>query len=224
MPTSTELSNARRHHSDVSSRAPRNRPDALAQNAEPGPSSGASRNSGDDDSALPAGGTPAQARTVTTPAPTVRRPTIADGARMWRIASDSGELDVNTPYAYALLARDFHDTCRVAKVADETVGFVTGYRRPEAPTTLFVWQIAVDPAFRGRNIGGLLLDALVRDLVDVVAVETTVTESNDSSRRLFGKFADRHGAELSESALFTAGDFPDAHEAEPLLTISGLAH
>ncbi|MBZ2199408.1 diaminobutyrate acetyltransferase [Occultella gossypii] len=222
MPTSTELSNARHHHSDASTHASHNPPNALAQNAEPGPSPDQSGNPDDDDSAGTDGNTATHARTVA--APTVRRPTIADGAHMWRIASDSGELDVNTPYAYALLARDFHDTCRVATVADEAVGFVTGYRRPEAPTTLFVWQIAVEPAFRGRNIGGLLLDALVRDLVDIVAVETTVTQTNDSSRRLFGKFADRHDARMSESPLFAAGHFPDAHEAEPLLTISGLAH
>ncbi|WP_235856919.1 diaminobutyrate acetyltransferase [Occultella glacieicola] len=147
---------------------------------------------------------------------------LSDGAQMWRLARDSGELDVNTPYAYALLARDFADTCRVATIDDEPVGFVIGYRRPESAATLFVWQIAVDPAFRGRNIAGLLLDGLVRDLPDVTTVETTVTESNASSRRLFGKFADRHGADLAESPLFAADDFPDSHDAEPLLTISGL--
>ncbi len=223
MPTSTELSNARHHHSDASAPASHNPPSVLAQNAEPGPRPDESGNPDDDESAGTAGVTPTPARTAVDPAPTVRRPTIADGAHMWRIASDSGELDVNTAYAYALLARDFRDTCRVATVAEQAVGFVTGYRRPDAPTTLFVWQIAVDPAFRGRNIGGLLLDALVRDLVDVVAVETTVTQTNDSSRRLFGKFADRHDARICESPLFAAGDFPDAHEAEPLLTISGLA-
>lgn len=223
MPTSTELSNARHHHSDASDRASHNPPNALARNVEPGARPDESGIPDEDDSAGTADVTRPSARTAVDPAPTVRRPTIADGAHMWRIASDSGELDVNTAYAYALLARDFRDTCRVAVVADQTVGFVTGYRRPDAPTTLFVWQIAVDPAFRGRHIGGLLLDALVRDLVDVVAVETTVTQTNDSSRRLFGKFADRHDARICESPLFAAADFPDAHEAEPLLTISGLA-
>src|SRR5690606_9693805 len=91
-------------------------------------------------------GEPAPASTVSTARPpvAVRPPTLHDGAHMWRLARDSGALDLNTSYAYLLFARDFARTCRVAVVENEVVGFVLGYRRPDEPETLFVWQIAVD--------------------------------------------------------------------------------
>ena len=75
----------------------------------------------------------------------IDRPDVADGSALWRIAGDSGTLDLNSSYSYLLWCRDFADTSAVAR--DETgepVGFVTGYVRPERPDTLLVWQVAVD--------------------------------------------------------------------------------
>ena len=57
---------------------------------------------------------------------------------MWRLARDGGTLDLNTSYAYLLLARDFAATSRLAVRDGEGVGFVLGYLRPAAPETLFV--------------------------------------------------------------------------------------
>ncbi|MDX5310866.1 MAG: GNAT family N-acetyltransferase, partial [Rhodococcus sp. (in: high G+C Gram-positive bacteria)] len=80
---------------------------------------------------------------------------------MWQIARDSKVLDVNSSYAYVLWCRDFAATSVVATAGDhEAVGFVSGYRRPEAPDTLFVWQVAVDQDQRGRGVAGRMLDSL----------------------------------------------------------------
>lgn len=152
----------------------------------------------------------------------ITAPTISHGARMWRVASESGTLDRNSSYAYLLFSRDFSATSRVALIADEVVGFVMGYRRPEAPDRYFVWQIAVDEALRGRNIAGRLLDDVVASLPEVRACETTITPDNRSSRRLFESFARRHGATFSSSPLFRAADFPDEHEPEWLCVIDGI--
>lgn len=155
-------------------------------------------------------------------------PQMRDGAAMWRIARDSGALDLNSSYAYLLFCRDFADTCRVARTTDgDVVGFVLGYRRPAQPDCLFVWQVAVDERHRGHGLSSRLLDDLLTEATssrapDVRTLETTITEDNTASRALFASLARRHGAELMITPLFSSVDFPDDHDAEPLITIGPL--
>jgi len=155
----------------------------------------------------------------------IDRPSKKDGAAIWRIARDSRKLDLNSSYAYLLWCHDFADTSAVARVGGEVVGFVIGYRRPAAPDTVVVWQIAVDASQRGRGTAGALLDALVGDLVDdrdkggVRYVETTITPDNDASNALFCSLASRWGAEMNVAGEFEAGEFPDEHDTEVLYRI-----
>lgn len=146
--------------------------------------------------------------TATTVETIVREPHVDDGAEMWRVARDSVRLDLNTPYAYMLWARDFHATSLVVEVDGRVGGFVTGYLRPEESTTLMVWQIAVDEEHRGQGLAGRLLDELVRR-TGAYTLETTVTADNVASQRLFQAFADRHQAQHSVSDLFAEDHFPD---------------
>lgn len=148
-----------------------------------------------------------------------REPDRADGAAMWRLARDSGSLDLNTSYAYLLFARDFADTCRVAVVDGDVVGFVLGYRRPTEPETLFVWQIAVDPAQRGKQLAGRLLGDVA---ADARFVEASITADNAASQRLFERFARDRGADLTRGEFLAASDFPDGHDAEGLVRIGPL--
>lgn len=148
-------------------------------------------------------------------------PDLADGAQMWRIARDSQVLDVNSSYAYLLWCRDFADTSAVARIGAQAVGFVTGYVRPSTPDTVVVWQIAVDESARGRGVAGALLDRLVDRLAaqGVNRMETTITEDNLASRRLFEALASKLGCDFDRSALFADQHFPDDHEAEDLYRI-----
>ncbi len=152
---------------------------------------------------------------------------MTHGGEMWRIARDSGTLDLNSSYAYLLFCRDFPRTCRIATVEGEVAGFVLGNLRPARPDCVFVWQIAVDERFRGKQVGGRLLDGLVDGLTrsdtPVRSMETTITEDNSASQRLFLKFAERWGdAPVRKRPLFTAEHFPDGHDAEPLYEIGPL--
>lgn len=147
------------------------------------------------------------------------RPTAAgDGAEMWRLARDSGGLDLNSSYAYLLYARDYADTCRVAAIDDRVVGFVVAHRPPPRPRSIFVWQVGVSPAARGRGIASAMIENLI-DTLDVDALEATVAKSNATSRALFAGIARRRGAELTWHDFIRAEDFPDGHDAEPLLQI-----
>lgn len=152
---------------------------------------------------------------------------IDDGAELWRIARGSGELDLNSPYSYLLWCRDFADTTAVARdTSGRPVGFVTGYLRPDAPETLFVWQVAVEGSHRGSGVAGTLLDALTARVAaehGVSRVEATVTPGNLASDRLFRSYARRHGADLTQEVLFPSAAFPAAgHESEVLYRIGPL--
>ncbi|WP_432138270.1 MULTISPECIES: diaminobutyrate acetyltransferase [unclassified Streptomyces] len=158
----------------------------------------------------------------------IDRPSVTDGADLWRIAKESGKLDLNSSYSYLLWCRDFAGTSAVAREEDggRPVGFVTGFLRPDAPRTLLVWQVAVDAAQRGRGLAGALLDGLVARLAaerGIDSVETTITPGNTASERLFTSFAARHGALVTREVLFGTELFPDGpHDPEVLYRIGPL--
>lgn len=153
-------------------------------------------------------------------------PDVEDGGDIWRIAKASAELDLNSSYMYLLFARDFADTSRVVRVDGTAVAFVLAYRRADAPECLFVWQVAVDENHRGEGLARQMLDDLIRSSFEngapIRTIETTVTDDNIPSRRLFASLADRWGAQIRTQVLFDESHFPDDHEAERLHKIGPL--
>ncbi|MFG2622628.1 diaminobutyrate acetyltransferase [Streptomyces sp. NPDC048507] len=151
----------------------------------------------------------------------IDRPGPGDGPLLWRLARDSETLDLNSSYSYLLWSRDFAGTSAVARDASgRTVGFVSGYLRPDDPGTLFIWQVAVDASVRGLGIAGTLLDGLsarVAEEQGLRFLETTISPGNLASQRLFASYAERHGAALTREVLFGDDAFPDGgHEPEVL--------
>ncbi|MFE6645139.1 diaminobutyrate--2-oxoglutarate transaminase [Nocardioides sp. NPDC057772] len=151
-----------------------------------------------------------------------RSPDLEDGQHLWRMARESRVLDVNTSYAYLLWARDFAATSIVATVDDDPGGFVIGYRRPDEPETLMIWQVAVDERHRGQGLARRMLDTLVDRLAGdqgVRRLETTITADNSASIALFTSFANARGASIERTPLFEAEMFPDGHDPELLFRI-----
>ena len=141
----------------------------------------------------------------------------ADGPILWALARANG-LDENSPYAYLLWSEYFGDTTVVATAptdgdGEAPVGFVTAFRRPDEPDTVFVWQIGVDADHRRRGVAGMLLDELV-ERCGATHLEATVTPSNTASETLFRRFGARHGAPVTTDELFGEELFPPGHEAE----------
>jgi L-2,4-diaminobutyric acid acetyltransferase len=149
----------------------------------------------------------------------IGRPEVADGVSCWRLAEASRVLDVNSRYAYLLWFRDFAATSVVARSGDGVVGFVTGYRRPDEPGTLVVWQVAVDEVVRGRGVAGAMLDTLFAGVPDVDHLETTITPDNEGSVALFTGFARKRDAGVRRSELFGSDLLGDGHEPEVLFRI-----
>ena len=148
----------------------------------------------------------------------LRSPQIADGVRLWQLAKDSQVLDVNSSYSYLLWCRDFSDTTIVAESAGDVVGFVSGFMRPQSPTTLFVWQVAVDRAQRGRGLGVAMLNRLL-DTTAAHTLETTISPDNTASIAMFTALARRRDTSISKQTLFSADNFPDSHQPEDLYTV-----
>jgi len=155
----------------------------------------------------------------------LRCPERSDAADIWQLVRDSGQLDLNSPYAYLLLCTDFADTCIVAEQGDDLVGFIGAYRPPGRRDVLFVWQVVSAKQAQGRGVATKMLDALLSwgSCRDVVYLEATVTPSNRGSRRLFERFAQRKGAEHVEYEDFEADLFPgEQHEEELRIRIGPL--
>ncbi|RRS00165.1 diaminobutyrate acetyltransferase [Glycomyces terrestris] len=152
-------------------------------------------------------------------------PSPADGAPMERLARESGGLDVNSGYAYLLWCRDFADTSVVARAGGRLAGFITGYRRPAAPDTLFVWQVAVGPDFRRRGLASRMLGHLTAAACErgVRFVEATVTPGNKASQHLFASFAAANDARITRDVLFSERELGSGHEPEVLHRIGPLA-
>jgi diaminobutyrate acetyltransferase len=155
-------------------------------------------------------------RAITTGAVRYRLTTPSDGRAMWHLARSVG-LDLNSPYAYVLLADEFSASSIVAEadVADggEIVGFVMGFHPPRDPSTLFVWQIGVAPEARNRGIGARMLDELLARC-GARWLEATVTPSNTASAALFQGTAVRHGTSIEEALVYPEELFAGDHEPE----------
>ncbi|CRK54037.1 L-2,4-diaminobutyric acid acetyltransferase [Rhodococcus sp. RD6.2] len=150
-----------------------------------------------------------------------RRPTVDDGTRIWEIARDSRVLDLNSSYSYLLWCRDFHDCSVVAELDGRVVGFVTGYVRRDDPSTLFVWQVAVDESARGHGVAAAMLNELLDHLSHqgITRLETTISPDNGASIAMFTSLARHRYTTITKRELFTPSHFPDAHESEELYII-----
>lgn len=101
-------------------------------------------------------------------------------------------------------------------------GFISAYRLPARPDTVFIWQVAVAPQARGQGLALLMLEHLLARpaLAGCRWLETTVTPSNAASRRVFETLATRLNARCAERTFFSKEDFQDPHhEPEMLIRI-----
>lgn len=153
----------------------------------------------------------------------LREPAVDDGTAMWRIAKDSRTLDLNSPYAYVLWARDFAATSVIATVAGNPAGFLTAYVRPADPATLMVWQVAVDAGYRGRRLAARMLEHVVAATPRCTHLETTITEDNAASIALFTSFARARGARVDRTPLFAGELLGAGHATEHLFRIGPVA-
>ncbi|MCK9485979.1 MAG: diaminobutyrate acetyltransferase [Dehalococcoidia bacterium] len=155
--------------------------------------------------------------------PRIRPPRLeyGDGAAMWRLARESGVLEENAEYTYHMFSHFFADACVIAEIEGKPAGFIAGFRPPDRPDAVFVWQIAVHPDHRGQGIARLMLHGLLQRLhPEVQFLEATVAPSNKASERTFRSVARELDTLCNEAVLFPADRFGGpSHEDEVLFRI-----
>ncbi|MBE7928175.1 diaminobutyrate acetyltransferase [Pseudomonas saudiphocaensis] len=157
---------------------------------------------------------------LSVPTVTLRRPTDGDGFSLHQLVARCQPLDTNSVYCNLLQCSDFADTAIAAEDAQgQLVGFISGYRPPSRPDTLFVWQVAVDASMRGQGLALRMLLALTERVAaqGVRFMETTISPDNGASQALFKKAFAQLGADYSTRTLFSRSKhFAGRHEDEVL--------
>ncbi|OHV11930.1 diaminobutyrate acetyltransferase [Kushneria phosphatilytica] len=152
----------------------------------------------------------------------IRPPSTDDGWGIYELIKSCPPLDVNSAYAYLLLATQFRDRCAVATTTDgEIVGFVSGYVKTNAPDTYFLWQVAVGEKARGKGMARRLVEAVLKreHQADVRHLETTITPDNEASWGLFRRLAQRWQAPLNSREYFSEEQLGGEHDPENLVRI-----
>lgn len=153
-----------------------------------------------------------------------RKPHLQDGQGIYELVKNCQPLDLNSRYLYFLQADHFADTCVLAELDGKVIGFISGYIRPDAPYTLFVWQVAVASHMRGKKLAKALLTTLIKNQDHralVNKLSTTIGPSNTASQRLFNSFAKSYGLGIRQENYLDADQFgEDGHEAEQLYTFT----
>lgn len=142
-----------------------------------------------------------------------------------RLVGECPPLDTNSSYCNLLQCSHFKSTSIAALADEELHGSVTGYRKPESPDTLFIWQVAVHHKARGQGLARMMLRKLLEQpgMQDIRFVETSITPDNEASWRLFTGFATERRAALARSVMFEkATHFQNAHDTEYLVRIGPL--
>lgn len=155
----------------------------------------------------------------------LRTPKSTDGYELNHLIAKCPQLDANSVYCNLLHCTHFATTSVAALLNNRLVGFISAYRPPADPKTLFIWQVVVDEMFRGHGIAKRMLNWLVArpDCKDAQKLDTTITLENGASRALFESFARDCGANIVKTILFNSEKhFAGKHEDEYLFCVSPL--
>lgn len=150
---------------------------------------------------------------------TVRRPRAEDGTDVNDLIERCKPLDENSVYCNLLQCSHFADTSAVAEIDGRIRGFTSGYIVPSRQDRLFIWQVAVDSAARGRKLGkSMILDILRRPICrEVHELHTTITPDNKPSQAVFTSVAKALETEAATNVLFDEEDHFDGQQSSEVL-------
>lgn len=152
-------------------------------------------------------------------------PVAQDARSIADLIASCPPLDTNSLYCILLQTTHFAATCIKAERNGVLEGWISGYRPPDEPAAMFVWQVAVREGARGLGLGLTMLTALFRRpaVADARKLITTIAPTNQASRRLFATFAESRGASMEIIPWFDRElHFGNRHESEELVSIGPL--
>jgi len=118
-----------------------------------------------------------------------------------KFVKHSKPLDLHTAFTYWTLFKYFGDTCFVLEKKGRIIGFISGLLSSNQPNTLYLWQIGIDPDYRGNRYAEILLKRVVEAAraKDCKGLQITIAPENRSSYRLFSRFALEQGLAMDKT-------------------------
>lgn len=156
------------------------------------------------------------------PVPLLRAPKSEDASRITDLTEDLASGEAYATQGELMNNSAFRDTSVVAELDGEIVGFVSAYRLPYDPQTLFVWHADVAEAAQDRGFTSLMLGHLIRQeaCVGVTRVQTMITSMDERAWTLFRQFARWQRSHMKIQSFITqALTLFTRHETDHLVTI-----
>ena len=148
----------------------------------------------------------------------ITSPSKKDGSAVAKLIERCPPLDLNSTYHYLIQSHYFSKTCSIAFDNKKIVAFVSGFINPSRNNSLFIWQVAIDEDYRGKELGIELIEFILKQNKNIDS-----TETNSASRRMFQKICEKYQIKLSEQTLFDKEqDFFKEHDSEILIKIGPL--
>ena len=131
-------------------------------------------------------------------------------------------LDYHTPFSYWVLFKYFAGLCFILEKDGEIIGFISGVI-DEGGKIFYVWQLAIAPAYRGQNLGGLLFEKAIKVAIEKEChvLQVSIAPDNYQSFSAISKAVDKNGLEIKKVGQV---DFCDSlsnyHQWENLYEVS----
>lgn len=103
----------------------------------------------------------------------------------------------------------------VAEDAGRVVGFITTWRLPMA---LYIEHFAVDPAMRGRGVGGEIIDRVTASTRQPVLLEVEMPDNEMARRRI--EFYRRHGFDTIDGIDYIQPPYTRSLPEVPMMLMS----
>ena len=145
---------------------------------------------------------------------TLRNITEADAPVLRYLAKRCYPLDVHTQYIYWVVAKYYGEGGFILEKDGEPVGYLMTV---DARKALFVWQIGILPAHRGKGLSQMLIHETAEYAKSMGKnLEVTIAEENLASFSAFQRYCERHGMLMEKAELVEVRDLddPDFQEKE----------
>ncbi len=155
----------------------------------------------------------------------LRPPLLNDGVKVFQLVKNCPPLDNNSNYCNLLQCGHFSATSVAAEYHNELIGFISGYRLPENPETLFIWQVAVSEKARGLGLASAMLQNIIerQATLPIRYIETTITADNNASWALFKGLAKKLGITMTSSDWLNSEEhFNGLNKSESLVRLGPL--
>jgi L-2,4-diaminobutyric acid acetyltransferase len=119
----------------------------------------------------------------------IRNPKEEEFLDVYKFVSNCKPLENYYEHFYKIMLRYFRNSCVLAKLDDDIVGFMLGFTSQVDKDIFFLWQIGVKSDMQNRRIGKKILEETERLAKNIgcTKIHTTVDPGNIHSQRLFEK-------------------------------------